>query len=258
MCVDVSHLVLESLCDTDDHVVDDGADSTEGSDRLARAMVEFDRNYVGLGVGEGDGKVTEVLGELACTSIRKSTVHVLALASIRTSWALNSDDAGLDANLDCCACVSRTPAIGECVLTNLPLESPGSVLCGCTSFWLRRRRLLVCDLVVGGVVVKKFIQADLCSEKGFADNESWQKFASFALASELMGSSPATLAVSPRGSIYNYFSLDKSRLSPWIGTIYILIVSRFLIIQTVLHVGTKQTNLGSRLDTLQSPSHDYS
>lgn len=69
MCVDVAHLVLVALGDTDDHVVDDGADGAEGSDILARAVVELDVDLVLCWVGEGDRKVTEVLGELAYKTI---------------------------------------------------------------------------------------------------------------------------------------------------------------------------------------------
>jgi hypothetical protein len=39
MCIDVSHLVLEALCDSDDQVVDEGSDSSEGSDVLSRTVV---------------------------------------------------------------------------------------------------------------------------------------------------------------------------------------------------------------------------
>jgi len=66
MCVDVTHLVLVALGDTDDHVVDESADGTEGSDTLAVAVVEFDGDEVLLWEGETDGQVTEVLNELAC------------------------------------------------------------------------------------------------------------------------------------------------------------------------------------------------
>jgi hypothetical protein len=65
MGVDVAHLVQVALCDTDDQVVDEGADSAEGSDALARAVVELDLDEVLLGVGEGDSQVTERLLESA-------------------------------------------------------------------------------------------------------------------------------------------------------------------------------------------------
>lgn len=46
MCVDVAHLVLVALGDADDHVVDDAADGAEGSDGLARAVVQLDRDDI--------------------------------------------------------------------------------------------------------------------------------------------------------------------------------------------------------------------
>ena len=65
MCVDVSHLVLESLGDANDHVVDDGTDSTEGSDGLARTVVHLNVDERLGGLREGNRDVAEVLGELA-------------------------------------------------------------------------------------------------------------------------------------------------------------------------------------------------
>ncbi len=65
MSVDVTHLVLEALGDTDDEVVDDGADGAEGSDTLARAVVHLNGDKVLLGAAEGNGNVREILGELA-------------------------------------------------------------------------------------------------------------------------------------------------------------------------------------------------
>ena len=65
MCVDVSHLVLEALGDTDDQVVDEGSDGSEGSNVLSRAVVEFDVDDILLGVREVDRQVVQVLRELA-------------------------------------------------------------------------------------------------------------------------------------------------------------------------------------------------
>ena len=65
MCVDVAHLVLEALGDTDDQVVNDGADGTESSDTLAGTVVHLDRDDILLGAAEGDGNVRKVLNELA-------------------------------------------------------------------------------------------------------------------------------------------------------------------------------------------------
>lgn len=65
MGVDVAHLVLEALGDTNDHVVDDGADSSETGDLFAYAMVELNLDDVLFGTSEADGKMAKVLDELA-------------------------------------------------------------------------------------------------------------------------------------------------------------------------------------------------
>lgn len=82
MGVDVSHLVLETLGDTDDQVVDKSSDSAEGGDILADAVVDVDGDGVGLGLGEADGDVGQVLDQLA-------------------AGALDGDLASLDVHLDC-------------------------------------------------------------------------------------------------------------------------------------------------------------
>jgi len=81
MGVDVSHLVLEAFCDTNDQVVDDGSHCAEGGDVLSGAVVEFDVDDIGLWVGEVDGQVIKVLGELS-------------------SWTLNRNQSGFDGDLD--------------------------------------------------------------------------------------------------------------------------------------------------------------
>ena len=63
MGVDVTHLVLETLGDTDDHVVDQGTDGTESGDILAGTVVELNVDEVRLWVGEVDCQVGEVLLE---------------------------------------------------------------------------------------------------------------------------------------------------------------------------------------------------
>jgi hypothetical protein len=68
MGVDISHLVLEALGDTDNHVLDDGSDGTQSGDVLTVAMVDLDRDGVLLGVSEVDGQVAQFLDELACVS----------------------------------------------------------------------------------------------------------------------------------------------------------------------------------------------
>lgn len=123
MGVDVAHLVLEALGDTDDHVVDDGADGAQSGDILAVAVVDLDRDGVLGGVAEADSQVAEVSDELACWSdptlanaflacivsqplqvvradgfVPRSGIEGLV---IRTSGALDGDGAGLDSNLDC-------------------------------------------------------------------------------------------------------------------------------------------------------------
>ena len=65
MCVDVSHLVPEALGDTNDQVVDEGSDGSEGCDVLSGAMVQLDVDEVLLGVREVDCQVAQVLGEFA-------------------------------------------------------------------------------------------------------------------------------------------------------------------------------------------------
>lgn len=65
MCVHISHLVLETLGDTDNQVVDECADCAEGSDVLAGAVVQLDVDDILLGVREVDCEMVQVLGELA-------------------------------------------------------------------------------------------------------------------------------------------------------------------------------------------------
>jgi hypothetical protein len=82
MSIDVSHLVLEALRDTDDQVLDDGLDRPKGSDVLPRSMVYFDFNHIGLRMLEADGDVLQVLSQFA-------------------SGAFNVNDPGFDCDLDC-------------------------------------------------------------------------------------------------------------------------------------------------------------
>ena len=65
MSVDVAHLVQEAAGDTDDKVVDDGANSAESSNTLTGTVVQFDRDNVLLRAAEGNGNVREVLDKLA-------------------------------------------------------------------------------------------------------------------------------------------------------------------------------------------------
>lgn len=67
--IDVAHLVQETAGNTNDQVVDEGADSTEGSNALASAMVELNGDGVLVGTAKGDGNVRQILGQLASGSL---------------------------------------------------------------------------------------------------------------------------------------------------------------------------------------------
>lgn len=82
MGVDISHLVLEALGDTDDEVVDDGPDGAESGDILAVAVVDLNADNVLLEDREVDGDMAHVLDELA-------------------AGALDCDKSRLDRDLDC-------------------------------------------------------------------------------------------------------------------------------------------------------------
>ncbi len=68
MCVDISHLVLEALGNTNDQVVDQSSDRAESSDILSGTVVQLDIDDILLGVREVDCQMVEVLCELACIS----------------------------------------------------------------------------------------------------------------------------------------------------------------------------------------------
>ncbi len=76
MRVDISHLVLEAFCDTDNQVVNQRSDCAEGSNVLAGAMVEFNVDDILLRVGEVDRKMAEVLGELAWWWVRGACCQI--------------------------------------------------------------------------------------------------------------------------------------------------------------------------------------
>lgn len=63
--VHVAHLVQEAARDTGDQVVDDAADGPERGDALAGPVVHLNRDNVRLRTAEGDGKMGEVLDQLA-------------------------------------------------------------------------------------------------------------------------------------------------------------------------------------------------
>ena len=99
MGVDVAHLVLVALGDADDQVVDEGADGAEGSDALARAVVELDLDEVLLGVGEGNSQVAEGLLELATGACDVLSMPVLCMCC-GCAPTLNDNVPGLDGDLD--------------------------------------------------------------------------------------------------------------------------------------------------------------
>ena len=96
MGVDVAHLVLEALGDTDDHVVDERTDGTESGDVLAGTVVHLDLDDILRGLLEGDGQVTKVLLEGA-------------------AGTLDSDLASLDVDLDC---TEKVPLVLSCPCRN--------------------------------------------------------------------------------------------------------------------------------------------
>lgn len=65
MCVDVSHLVLVTLGDTNDQVVDKSADCSESGDILSSTVMQFDVDDLLLWVREVDCEMVEVLDKLA-------------------------------------------------------------------------------------------------------------------------------------------------------------------------------------------------
>ena len=67
MCVDISHLVLESLGDSDNQVVDQCADGSESGNVLSGTVVQFDVDDILLWVREVDCQMGEVLCEFAYT-----------------------------------------------------------------------------------------------------------------------------------------------------------------------------------------------
>lgn len=66
MGVDISHLVLEATCDTNDEVVDEGLDSSKGCDVFAGTVVQFDVHDIFCWVREADSQMSHVLDQFAC------------------------------------------------------------------------------------------------------------------------------------------------------------------------------------------------
>ena len=69
MGIYVTHLVLETLGDTSDHVVDDGANSADASNVLAVAVVDNKLELLLTIELDLHVKMTEVLGELAAGTL---------------------------------------------------------------------------------------------------------------------------------------------------------------------------------------------
>lgn len=89
MGVDVSHLVLESLGNTDNEVVDQSADSSECGDILAGAVMKLDVDDILLWVGEVDREMVQVLGEFSPRSLDSHKTRLDAdLDTLRNSQAL--------------------------------------------------------------------------------------------------------------------------------------------------------------------------
>jgi len=68
MGIDITHLVLETLRDTDDQVVDEGPDCSKRSDVLPCTVVQFDIDNILFGVGEVYCQMVEVLCKFASRS----------------------------------------------------------------------------------------------------------------------------------------------------------------------------------------------
>lgn len=108
MGVNITHLVLEALGDTDDQVVNDGPDSTEGSDTLAGTVVHLDRDNILLRAAEGNGDVREVLNELAWS-------EDVSVANPKCQSSLSSEDSFVLLCLSCIrqwgiGCIPRGPS----------------------------------------------------------------------------------------------------------------------------------------------------
>lgn len=119
MCVHVAHLVLEAAGNTDDQVVDDSTDGSEGSDSLAGTVVQLNRDDVLLGAAEGDSDVRQVLHELAWNSMSAQRLlphceagrqrilspscntYSIQRAFLHTSRSLNGDNPRTNVNFHC-------------------------------------------------------------------------------------------------------------------------------------------------------------
>jgi hypothetical protein len=91
MCVDVSHLVLETLGDTNDQVDDESTDCSEGGDVLSGTVVQLDVDDILLWLREVDCQMVEVLGELACIPPSAPLPHPFQLRLFPTSWPFDGN-----------------------------------------------------------------------------------------------------------------------------------------------------------------------
>lgn len=113
MGVDVSHLVLETLGDTNDHVVDEGLDSSQGSDVLSVTVEDGDLDLLIGDLLEGNVDVVEVLLE-------------------GTSGAGDGDSSGSDVNGDTLGDIEQNVGLDE--LHCVGVESAGEAEFSQTTF----------------------------------------------------------------------------------------------------------------------------
>lgn len=132
MRVDVAHLVLEALGDTDDQVVDEGSDCSESSDVLAVSVVDLDADDTGLGHGEGDRQVAEVLDELAyfiTSSVRISISPLGSLSGSLCSPRGPSTVTILDLIETLTVAPARQHSPSLTAVSAFPIATPGTVCC---------------------------------------------------------------------------------------------------------------------------------
>lgn len=103
MCINITHLITEAFCYSNNHIVDDCSDGAEGRDIFSATMVELNVDDVLLWVGKGDRKVSQVFGEFACAILvsfaDSSTTQYLG-GGILTSRSFNSDGSCFDVNFN--------------------------------------------------------------------------------------------------------------------------------------------------------------
>lgn len=90
MGVHESHLVEESLRDTDEHVLNVRANGTDASELLTGGEPKIDADALGLN--------TFLIGGSEDTQVH---VNVLEVTGKFTTWSLDVDNAGLDGDFNC-------------------------------------------------------------------------------------------------------------------------------------------------------------